>query len=122
MKKYNITVNGTTYEVIVEEVDNVDSVATCTSPAVPAPTPKATPKISTPAANGSTPITAPMPGTILDVKVSLGQSIRKGDVICVLEAMKMENDICAPADGKVVAVSVEKGQSVVVDEVLVTLA
>ena len=121
MKKYNITVNGTTYEVIVEEVDNVDSVATCTSPAVPAPTTKAAPKISTPAANGSTPITAPMPGTILDVKVSLGQSIRKGDVICVLEAMKMENDIPSPQDGTVASVNVQKGSNVNANDVIITL-
>ena len=121
MKKYNITVNGTTYEVIVEEVENVDPVITSAAPAVPAPTPKATPKISTPAANGSTPITAPMPGTILDVKVSLGQSIRKGDVICVLEAMKMENDIPPPQDGTVASVNVQKGSNVNANDVIITL-
>ena len=122
MKKYNITVNGTTYEVIVEEVDNVDSVITSAAPAVPTNiAPKAAPKISTPAANGSTPITAPMPGTILDVKVSVGQSIRKGDVICVLEAMKMENDIPSPQDGTVASVNIQKGSNVNANDVIITL-
>ena len=63
-----------------------------------------------------------MPGTIVSVNVAAGDTVKKGDVLLVLEAMKMENDICAPADGKVVAVSVDKGQSVATDEVLVTIA
>ena len=62
-----------------------------------------------------------MPGTILDVKVSVGQSVKKGDVICVLEAMKMENDIMAPADGVVASVEAAQGSSVATDAVLVTM-
>ena len=122
MKKYNVTVNGTTYEVCVEEVD-----ANYTAPAnIPAPvaTPVAAPvapKAATPANAGGTPVTAPMPGTILDVKVSTGASVKKGDVICVLEAMKMENDIPAPCDGVVASVNVQKGASIASGDVIVTL-
>ena len=126
MKKYNITVNGTTYEVIVEEAGEVASapivasapVATSTPAATPA-TPKVTPSVA--GAQGANKITSPMPGTILDVKVSVGQSVKKGDTICVLEAMKMENDIPAPCDGVIASVSVQKGASVVANDVIATL-
>ena len=130
MKKYNITVNGTTYEVVVEEAGTVASAPVYTAPvapatpapaAAPALAPKAAPKAATPASAGAITITAPMPGTILDVKVSVGQTIQKGDVVCVLEAMKMENDICAPADGTVASVEVAQGATVETDAVLVTL-
>jgi biotin carboxyl carrier protein len=63
-----------------------------------------------------------MPGTILDIKVSAGQSVKKGDVLCVLEAMKMENDIPAPQDGVVASINVQKGASVAANDVLITLA
>lgn len=122
MKKYNITVNGNTYEVIVEEADSA-SVATPVAPVAPvAPAPKAAPaapKASAPA--GGAKITSPMPGTILDVKVSVGQSVKKGDVICVLEAMKMENDIPATQDGVVASINTQKGASVNAGDVLATL-
>ena len=62
-----------------------------------------------------------MPGTILDVKVSNGQAVKKGDVLCILEAMKMENEIKAPRDGVVVSVNVSKGQSVASGDVLLSL-
>ena len=125
MKKYNITVNGTVYEVIVEEADGatVAQAPVYTAPAAPvaaAAAPKAAaPKA--PAAQGGTPVNAPMPGTILDVKVSAGQSVKKGDVICVLEAMKMENDIPAPCDGVVASVNVQKGASVSAGDVIASL-
>lgn len=125
MKKYNITVNGTTYEVIVEEAGTVSSAPAYTAPAAPvaapaaAPAPKAAPKA--PATAGGAPVTAPMPGTILDVKVSVGQTIKKGDVICVLEAMKMENDIPSPQDGVVASINVQKGSNVNANDVIITL-
>ena len=127
MKKYNITVNGTTYEVVVEEVGSVDSLPTYTAP-IPTPAPVATPVVKTvapktvaPASAGAHDVTAPMPGTILDVKVSVGQTIKKGDVICVLEAMKMENDIPSPKDGTVASINVQKGSNVNANDVIITL-
>ena len=70
---------------------------------------------------GASKVNAPMPGTILDVKVAVGATVKKGDTLCVLEAMKMENDIPAPADGKVVAINVTKGASVNAGDILVSL-
>lgn len=127
MKKYNITVNGKTYEVFVEEAGNVAAApVTPVAPvAAPTPAPAAAPKAAKAPASGSAAgankVTAPMPGTILDVKVSVGQSVKKGDVICVLEAMKMENDIPAPCDGVVASVNVQKGSSVAANDVIVSL-
>ena len=121
MKKYNITVNGTTYEVIVEEVGTTSG-HTPTYSAPVAPVANKAPKTST-AANvaGGNPVVAPMPGTILDMKVTAGQSVKKGDVICVLEAMKMENDIPAPCDGVVASVLVQKGATVAANDTIVTI-
>ena len=122
MKKYNITVNGTTYEVVVEEAGSAPSAAPVfTAPVAPAAAPAAAPKAAPAGAAGANKVTAPMPGTILDVKVSVGQSVKKGDVICVLEAMKMENDIPAPCDGVVASINVQKGASVAANDVLATL-
>ncbi len=137
MKRYSITVNGNTYDVVVEEVDAqgtapvaipyVSPVATPVATPVSAPSTPATPaapvapKAAAPAQAGATQVTSPMPGTILEIKVSAGQSVKKGDVICVLEAMKMENDIPAPADGVVASINVQKGATVAANDVLATL-
>ena len=124
MKKYNITVNGTTYEVIVEEADGASAPVYTAPAAAPTAAPVAAPKApaAAPAAPaGGTKVTAPMPGTILAVKVTAGQAVKKGDVICVLEAMKMENDIPAPADGVIASVNIQKGASVSAGDVLATL-
>ena len=124
MKKYNITVNGTTYEVVVEEVGEVAAAPVYSAPVVQAPvvTPSAAPKATAaPVAADASAVTSPMPGTILEVKVSAGQTVKKGDVICVLEAMKMENDIPAPCDGVVASINVQKGASVGAGDVIATL-
>ena len=127
MKKYNITVNGNTYEVLVEEVGGAASAPVAapvfTAPvAAPAAAAPAAPKAAAPAGPaGANKVSAPMPGTILDVKVSVGQAVKKGDVICVLEAMKMENDIPAPCDGTVASINVQKGASVAANDVIATL-
>lgn len=121
MKKYNITVNGTTYEVVVEEAGSAPAAAPVfTAPKAPAAAPAA-PKAPAAVGGGANKVTSPMPGTILDVKVSVGQSVKKGDVICVLEAMKMENDIPAPCDGVIASINVQKGASVAANDVLATL-
>ena len=120
MKKYNITVNGNTYEVLVEEAD-ASTPVTYSAPAAPVAAPKAAPKAAAPVAGGAVKVSAPMPGTILAVKVSAGQQVKKGDVICVLEAMKMENDIPAPQDGVIASINVQKGASVNAGDVLASL-
>ena len=129
MKKYNITVNGTTYEVLVEEADATGVVAPVAPVApVAAPAPAATPAPAAPKAApaaapaGSTSVTSPMPGTILDIKVAVGATVKKGETLCVLEAMKMENDIPAPCDGKVAAVNTSKGSSVAAGDILFSLS
>ncbi|OOB77199.1 MAG: acetyl-CoA carboxylase biotin carboxyl carrier protein subunit [Epulopiscium sp. Nele67-Bin002] len=105
-KTYHITLNGKVFEVQVEEVAAGQPMPTPTAaPAAPAPAAAA------PAGSGQT-ITAPMPGTILNVAVRSGQHVKKGDVVAILEAMKMENEIVSPADGTVGNISVDKGQAV----------
>ncbi len=119
MKAYKVTVNGTVYEITLEVVDKSEIKTPVAPAAAPAPAPAATPVA--PAA-GATTVTAPMPGTILKVNVTNGQAVKKGDVLMVLEAMKMENEIMAPADGTVASVSVANGASVESGAVLCTLA
>ena len=122
MKKYNITVNGNTYEVLVEEADATSAPVTYSAPvAAPVAAPKTAAPKAAPVAGGAVKVTSPMPGTILAVKVSAGQQVKKGDVICVLEAMKMENDIPAPQDGVIASINVQKGASVNAGDVLASL-
>ena len=124
MKTYNITVNGVTYVVDVEEV-SASSTAAPAAPAAPAAAPaapKAAPAAPKAAGKaGSVAVKAPMPGNIMKVNVKVGDAVKKGDVLCILEAMKMENEIFAPADGKVASVEVAQGATVATDAVLVTL-
>lgn len=120
--KYMVTLNGKNYEVEVTEEDAVllsvseaTAVAPISAPAAPAaaaPAPQAAPSA------GGTNVVAPMPGTILTINASVGQSVKSGDVILVLEAMKMENDIVAPCDGTVKQLLVSKGSTVNTDDVL----
>ncbi len=105
MKKYRVNVNGTTYEICVEEITGAEAAAPVAAPAA-APAPVAA------APAGGEKVVAPMPGNILSVNVQNGASVKKGDVLMILEAMKMENEIMAPVDGVVSAVSVTKGQTV----------
>lgn len=128
MKNYVITVNGTSYEVSVEEVTGAAAEQTIAMPsaapvAPKAPAPKAAPKAApAPSAAGSVPVNAPMPGKILDVKASVGAAVKRGDVILILEAMKMENEIVAPEDGTVASINVSSGDSVEAGAVLATLS
>ena len=117
-KKYVITVNGTSYEVIVEDADPNKSYkveAPAAAPAAPVEAPKAAPAPA-PAASAApadgVKVNAPLPGNILKVNVTVGASVKKGDVLCILEAMKMENEIFAENDGTVKTVAVNKGATV----------
>lgn len=124
MRKFNISVNGKSYEVEVEEVGGVQTSAPVVQAApAAAPAPKAAPKAapSAPVVGAST-VTAPMPGTILSVKVNVGDTIKSGDLVCILEAMKMENEIFANADGKVVGISAPQGTSVNTGDVIISIA
>ena len=124
MKKYQITVNGNTYEVEVEEVSSgAASAPVQAAPVAAAPKATAAPAAPKAAAApaGTKPITSPMPGTILEVKVSVGQSVKRGETMFILEAMKMENEIPATEDGVVASVDTSKGASVATGAVLATL-
>ena len=112
MKAYKVNVNGNVYEITLEIIDK-EEIKTTAAPA---------PAASAPAAAGATQVTAPMPGTILKVNVTNGQTVKKGDVLMVLEAMKMENEIMAPADGTVSSVNTQAGSAVETGTLLCTLA
>ncbi len=112
MKKYLVNVNGTEYAITVEEMAE--------GAEMPKAAPTVAPKSAAPA-NGEK-VTAPMPGTILAVNVKDGQAVKSGDVLMVLEAMKMENEILAPCDGTVSGVSVAKGATVETGALLCAIA
>ena len=123
--KYKVTLNGKCYEVVVEKGEAVCEAvydaptAAAAAPAAPAASPAAAPA---PAAGAGEAVTAPMPGTVLNVKVTQGQSVKKGDILIILEAMKMENEITAPRDGVVSQIVAAKGAAVDTDAPLVILA
>ena len=117
MKKYKVTVNGTAYEITLEAIDAADVKS---APAA-APAPVAEAPAATAPAGGET-VVSPMPGNILSVNVQNGSAVKKGDVLMILEAMKMENEIMAPCDGTVTSVSVQKGAAVESGAVLCTIA
>ena len=113
MKAYKVNVNGNVYEITLEIIDKEDIKTT-------APAEKAAP--AAPAQEGGTTINAPMPGTILKVNVANGQAVKKGDVLMILEAMKMENEILSPCDGTVASVAVQVSASVEAGTVLCSIA
>lgn len=118
MKAYKVNVNGKVYEITLEVIDKDDIKA----PAKEEPKAQAPAAPAAPAPAGAKTINAPMPGNILKVNVTAGQSVKKGDVLMILEAMKMENEIMAPADAVVSSVSVSAGSTVEAGAVLCTLA
>lgn len=124
MKNYTITVNGNVYDVTVEE--GTGSAAPAAKAAAPKAAPKAAAKAAAKSAapagaQGAVKVNAPMPGKILKVNATAGAAVKKGDVLVVLEAMKMENEICAPQDGTIATVECAAGDSVESGKVLVSL-
>ena len=124
MKMYKVNVNGTEYEITLEVVDAADVKPAAPAPAAaPAPVAEAAPApAAAPAAAGGETVVAPMPGTILSVNVANGAAVKKGDVLLVLEAMKMENEIMAPCDGTISSVPATKGATVNTGDVLCVIA
>ena len=123
MKYYNITVNGVAYSVSVEETAAGAApvaAAPVAAPVAPKAAPAAAPKAAAGAA-GAVTVKAPMPGNILDVKVKAGDSVKAGDTLLILEAMKMENEISAPQDGTIASVNVRKGDVVNSGDLLITM-
>ena len=124
MKSYTITVNGKAYDVQV--VENKAGAAVPAAARIQAVTPVAAPVAApAPAAPagpaGAVAVKAPLQGTVMKVLVKPGDKVTKGSPVCVIEALKMENDVPAPADGTVASVNVKSGDSVKTDEVLLTL-
>jgi len=135
MRKFNVNVNGKIYVVEIEETGAAAPIAAAPiaaapaaapapaapAPAAPAPTTAPAPApAAAPVSGGKVNITAPMPGTVLDVKVSVGASVKAGDVICILEAMKMENEIVASQDGVITSVAT-KGSTVNTGDILASM-
>ena len=130
MKNYRITVNGNTYDVEVEELSGGAAAAPAPKAAAPKAAPAAAPAPAPAAApapkasaggEGSVVIAAPMPGKILSIKTEVGKSVKKGEVMLILEAMKMENEIVASQDGTVASINVSVGDQVEAGNTLATL-
>ena len=132
MRKFLIKVNGNQYEVeveemredgtVVEQISEVKSTAPAAAPApAPAPAPKqAETKKSAPIPADAFVVSAPMPGTILSINVNTGDTVKKGQVLLILEAMKMENEIVAPEDGTITSIDTSEGASVNTGDILAT--
>ncbi|MHB8065921.1 MAG: biotin/lipoyl-containing protein [Ruminiclostridium sp.] len=124
MSKYIIKVNGNPYEVEVQEVGGAGTnvpAATAATTITKTVAPNVV-KTAQPQSGSAGDVAAPMPGTVLKVKVAIGDAVKKGQVLLILEAMKMENEIVSPADGKVAILNVEPGKSVTAGEVMVSIA
>ncbi len=111
MKKYNVNVNGTMYEITLEVVEGADVTAPAATPA-PVQAAPAVEAAPAPAAADGEQVNSPMPGNILAVNVNVGDTVKAGQVLMILEAMKMENEIMAGVDGKIVSLNVQKGSTV----------
>lgn len=125
MKRYKVNVNGTAYEIEIEELSSAQIKAASTHPtqatataSTPAPTAQDTAPSPAPSSAASTvsgggeQVVSPMPGTILSIDIKEGQAVKAGDVLMILEAMKMENEIMCPRDGTVISINTTKGASV----------
>jgi glutaconyl-CoA/methylmalonyl-CoA decarboxylase subunit gamma len=132
MKTFRVTVNGKSYDVTVEEMGAAGAAAAAPAPVQekPAPVPQAkapeaqpqAPQVpAAPVSSGLQKVPSPMPGVILDIKVSRGESVTEGQTLLVLEAMKMENEITAPCAGTVKDILVSKGSSVNTEDLLLTI-
>ena len=122
MKNYRITVNGNVYDVSVEETGTTAAMPVMTQAPVSVAAPSApAPKAQVAGAAGAVKVSSPMPGKILAVKTTVGASVKKGEVLMILEAMKMENEIVAPEDGTVASIDVSEGASVESGTVLASL-
>lgn len=111
MKAYKVNVNGHSYEITLEVIDKEQIKS--------APASEAAPKTQAP--SGGETVTAPMPGNILSVNIKVGDTVKKGDVLMVLEAMKMENEIMSPCDGEITFVGTSKGSTVNTGTVLCSI-
>ena len=126
MKSYTITVNGTAYEVTVEENGNAAAPVAAAAPKAAAPAPKAAPaaapKAAAPAAGaGAVKVTASVPGKVVKVAASVGQAVKAGDSVVILESMKMEIPVVAPQDGTIASIDVAEGASVENGDTLATM-
>lgn len=124
MRNFLVNVNGTSYEISVEEIDGKAAAASAAAPAAAPAAPAAAPAPAAPAAApaaGEATVKAPMPGNILSVNVKVGDAVKKGQVVMILEAMKMENEILSPVDGTVSAVFVQQGATVNPDAALCSI-
>ena len=119
MRNFKVTVNGVVYDVAIEETATA-SASAAPAASAPATAPAMESVVAPTAASDANAVKAPFPGNVLRVNVKAGDAVKKGDVLCVIEALKMENDICAPQDGTIAFVAVSAGKSVVSDDVLVT--
>ena len=124
MKEFLVTANGKTYEVQVEEVGEGSPAAAKPAPgAAPLPSPSASakPEVKPLGTAGSTSVKCPMPGNIVKINVSVGDAVKTGAVVCILEAMKMENEIKAPQDGVIASINAARGAAVNSGDVLFTM-
>lgn len=126
MKNFKVTVNGNTYDVSVEEVAgglNTNTASIPSTPQVKIPSQESSSPVPKPVSSSSgTKVVSPMPGTILDIKVAVGDIVKQNQVVAVLEAMKMENEIVTPVAGTVVSINVNKSASVDSGDILITVA